>query len=215
MENAVGEWVIRPAKAADRRAVGRVMAEAFADIYTPVVGNDLELAAAIAGAFPPEIACYVGERAGEVCGAAFLTFSPLQGGLGFTEERAIWRVLRERQSFSRALLSRILLSLPAAANKADRVTSYLSSLSVRPAWQGHGLGTAILETLEDVSRQAGKTRIALHVTDTNWKARQLYDRRGFREVRMEPAFFTRRIWGFRGLVYMIKYLTEPQPDREP
>lgn len=212
MGNEKGEWVVRPAKSADRGPVGQVLAEAFADIYAPAVGNDLELAAAIASAFPPELACYVGEQTGEICGAAFLSFSALQGTIGFAEERAIWRLLREQQSIIRALRSRILLSLPAAANRADRLTSYVSSLAVRPIWQGQGLGSALLKNLEEASRQAGKTRIALHVTDTNWKARQLYERQGFRALRVERSFFTHRIWGFRGLVYMIKYLTEPHID---
>jgi ribosomal protein S18 acetylase RimI-like enzyme len=199
---------------ADRPAVGRVLAEAFADIYAPVTGQDAEFGAEIAAIFPPDLTCYVAEHAGEICGAAFLTFSALQSTVGLAEERALWRVLRARQSVGRAVLSRILLSLPATAPRADRHTSYLSSFAVRPVWQGQGLGSALLRHLEAASRVAGKSRMALHVTDTNWKARRLYEYHGFQAVRLEPSLFTERIWGFRGLVYMIKYLPEAPMDDE-
>jgi ribosomal protein S18 acetylase RimI-like enzyme len=199
---------------ADRPAVGRVLAEAFADIYAPVVDHDAVFGAEIAAIFPPDLTGYIGERAGEICAAAFLTFSALQSTVGLAEERALWRALRTRQSVGRALLSRILLSLPATAPRADRRTSYLSSFAVRPAWQGQGLGSALLRHLEAASRDAGKSRIALHVTDTNEKARRLYERHGFQAVRLEPSLFTQRIWGFGGLVYMIKYLPEAPMDDE-
>jgi ribosomal protein S18 acetylase RimI-like enzyme len=212
MEHDGEGWLIRRMQLADRSVVGQVLAEAFADIYAPVVGHDAAFGAELAAIFPPELTCYVGERAGEICGAAFLTFSVLQGTVGLAEERALWRVLRTHQSVGRALLSRILLSLPATAPRADRLTSYVSSFAVRPAWQGQGLGSALLRHLEAASRDAGKTRIALHVTDTNWKARRLYERHGFQALRLEPSLFTQRIWGFRGLIYMIKYLPEVPLD---
>src|SRR5689334_15455043 len=185
MEHDGEGWLIRRMQPADRPVVGQVLAEAFADIYAPVVGHDAEFGAAIAAIFPPELTCYVGERTGEICGAAFLTFSALQSTVGLAEERAIWRALRSRQSVGRAILSRILLSLPATAPRADCATSYLSSFAVRPAWQGQGLGSALLHHLETASRDAGKTRIALHVTNTNWKARRLYERHGFQALRLE------------------------------
>lgn len=212
MDNDPELWRVRRMEPADQPAVGRVLAEAFADIYAPVVGQDRKLAAAIAAIFPPDLTCYVGERADEICGAAFLSLWALQSTVGWAEERAMWRVLRSRQSVGRALLSRILLSLPATAPRADRVTSYVSSFAVRPAWQGQGLGSALLRQFEAASRAAGKTRIALHVTDTNWKARRLYERHGFQALRLEPSLFTQQIWGFRGLIYMIKYLPEASTD---
>jgi ribosomal protein S18 acetylase RimI-like enzyme len=212
MDNDPEAWRVRRMQPADQPAVGRVLAEAFADIYAPVVGQDRELAATIAAIFPPDLTCYVGERAGEICGAAFLSLSALQSTVGWAEERAMWRVLRSRQSVGRAVLSRILLSLPATASRADRITSYVSSFAVRPAWQGQGLGSALLRQFEAASRDAGKTRIALHVTDTNWKARRLYERHGFQALRLEPSLFTQQIWGFRGLIYMIKYLPEASTE---
>ena len=212
MDNDPEAWRVRRMQPADQPAVGRVLAEAFADIYAPVVGQDRELAAAIAAIFPPDLTCYVGERAGEICGTAFLSLSALQSTVGWAEERAMWRVLRSRQSVGRAVLSRILLSLPATASRADRITSYVSSFAVRPAWQGQGLGSALLRQFEATARDAGKTRIALHVTDTNWKARRLYERHGFQALRLEHSLFTQQIWGFRGLIFMIKYLPEASTD---
>jgi ribosomal protein S18 acetylase RimI-like enzyme len=59
---------------------------------------------------------------------------------------------------------------------------------VRPEWQEQGLGSALLRQLEAASRDAGKTQIALHVTETNGKVRQLYERHGFQALRLEPSF---------------------------
>ena len=46
MEHDGGVWLIRRMYPADRTAVGRVLAEAFADIYAPVTGHDAEFGAA-------------------------------------------------------------------------------------------------------------------------------------------------------------------------
>jgi len=195
--------------AGERVVVGQVIGEAFADIYGPVLDHDAVLIAAVAAVFPSDVSCYVGEGAGGVRGTGFLALSGLQTGWGLVEEQTIWRLLRERQSVARALRSRLLLALPSAPNRADRTTGYISSLAVRPAWQGQGLGTALLRSLEDAAGRTGKARVGLYVADTNTRARQLYERHGFHVARVERAHFTRPIWGFRAMVYMTKPLTGP------
>src|SRR5947209_1102407 len=102
-------WLVRPMAPAERAAVGQIIAEAFATVYGPALGSDPVLAAALAAVFPANITCYVGERDGQLCGAGLLSFSSEYSELGFVEERAIWRLLRTRQSFVRAIWSRILL----------------------------------------------------------------------------------------------------------
>ena len=54
----------------------------------------------------------------------------------------------------------------------------------------------MLTHMEEVSRRAGKTRLALHVADTNQIARRLYERQGFQVVRVERSLLTRRRWGY-------------------
>lgn len=191
--------------AGEREAVGVVIAAAFAPKYGPALGPDPALAASVAAVVPMGTGCYVGVRDGVVRGVGLLRF---QGptGLGSGETRDIWRRLRARQSPLRAARSMLLLSLMGADAAPDRLTGYISSLAVDPAWQGRGLGAALLDRLEADSRAAGKTRLALHVIDTNAGARRLYERHGFTAQRTEPALFTGR-WGYRALIYMVKRLS--------
>jgi ribosomal protein S18 acetylase RimI-like enzyme len=191
--------------AGEREAVGVVIAAAFAPKYGPALGSDPALAASIAAVVPTGSGCYVGVRDGVVRGVGLLRFHG-PPGLGSGETRDIWRRLRARQSPLRAARSMLLLSLMGADAAPDRLTGYISSLAVDPAWQGRGLGAALLDRLEADSRAAGKTRLALHVTDTNAGARRLYERHGFTAQRTEPALFTGR-WGYHALIYMVKRLS--------
>jgi SAM-dependent methyltransferase len=55
----------------------------------------------------------------------------------------------------------------------------LLSVAVLPAWQSHGIGSAILEELQREAAVGGLP-IRLHVLRVNERARALYERRGFR-----------------------------------
>jgi ribosomal protein S18 acetylase RimI-like enzyme len=186
-------------------AVGAIVAAAFADKYGPALGDDPRLAAEVAAILPRGGLCYVGERDGTLGGTALLRFHG-QPTLGLGELWAIWRCLRARQGRGRALRSLVRLSLLGSEADPDRRTGYLSSLGVLPAYQGQGLGGALLDHLAATSRTAGKARLALHVVDSNAGARRLYERHGFRVVRTEPSFFTQNLWGFQALLYMVRSL---------
>jgi ribosomal protein S18 acetylase RimI-like enzyme len=198
-------WTVRLMAPGEQGRVGEILGAAFAGKYGPALGDDPTLAAGIAAVLPPGGLCYVGEQAGALQGAGLLRVAG-QPTYGPGETMAIWRLLRQRQSLGRAISSVLLLSLVGSDHDPDRTTGYVSSLAVDPAAQGRGLGTALLTHLETVARDMGKTRLALHVVDSNTGARRLYERHGFRVVRAEPAFFTRRRWGYRAVLFMIKPL---------
>lgn len=65
----------------------------------------------------------------------------------------------------------------------DEVTlmpqAFLAYTAVEPAWQRHGVGTALLAAAEDEARRRGLPYMALMVTDENVAARALYDARGY------------------------------------
>jgi len=116
------------------------------------------------------------------------------------------RALRGRQSLARAFRSLVMLSLFGAEPDPDRATAYIGSLAVAPGWQGQGLGSALLAHMEEAARSAGKSRLALHVVDTNTGARRLYERHGFRVARSEFTLLARPIWGYGAVLYMVKPL---------
>jgi len=201
--NAAG-WTIRLLIPGEEAAVGRVIAAAFAAKYGPALRDDPALAAALGAILPAGVPCYVGEQAGVIAGAGLLRFYGQWIADG-AETAAIWRTLRTHQSAWRAAGSLLRLSLLGADGSVDRSSGYISSLAVDPAWQGQGLGGALLDHLEAVSRAAGKTRLALHVVDSNSGARRLYEQHGFRLTTTQRTLFTRP-WGFGAQLYLVKPL---------
>ena len=59
---------------------------------------------------------------------------------------------------------------------------YLAEIGLLPAWQGRGIGTAIIRSLTRDAAAAGKPLI-LRVLHVNTRARALYERLGFIPVR--------------------------------
>jgi len=63
-------------------------------------------------------------------------------------------------------------------DEADHL--YLSRVEVLPAWQGRGIGSGVLRSLQTLAARQSRP-IRLHVFDIN-PARRLYERLGFRVV---------------------------------
>lgn len=58
---------------------------------------------------------------------------------------------------------------------------FLALIEVAPAWQGRGLGTAVIRDVQAQAREAG-VPVTLQVLKGNPRARQLYERLGFEVV---------------------------------
>lgn len=59
---------------------------------------------------------------------------------------------------------------------------YLDSIAVRADQRGRGIGAQLLEALPQFATQLGANKIGLSVDDDNPRAKQLYERQGFKEV---------------------------------
>ena len=57
---------------------------------------------------------------------------------------------------------------------------YISDLAVEKAFEGQGVGRALMNTAEEWARQRGYTLLTLYVFAGNTRARQLYEKNGFR-----------------------------------
>ena len=64
---------------------------------------------------------------------------------------------------------------------------FLSSIAVYPRFRGLGLGTRLLEKVEDVARRAGSKRLVLDVETENSRAIALYERLGHRIEARSPV----------------------------
>lgn len=68
-----------------------------------------------------------------------------------------------------------------------RKRAYLYSFRVRQRYRSQGLGTYMLRHLEDDLIRRGYRSLTLNVAKDNPRARQLYERAGFRVVAHEPG----------------------------
>ena len=66
----------------------------------------------------------------------------------------------------------------------------IHDLAVLPAWRGKGVGRALLEAVEERAGRRGCCKLTLEVTDANPRARQLYQRVGFRDYELGDSSTT-------------------------
>ena len=67
--------------------------------------------------------------------------------------------------------------------------SYVQTIAVAPAAQGHGLGTRLLTGLVDESRRRGCRRVDLEVRADNAGAIRLYERHGFSRIELRRGYY--------------------------
>lgn len=82
-------------------------------------------------------------------------------------------------------------------------TAYLSYLCVDESLRGTGIGNLILDEITAQLRaDPAINRLSLYVSDLNTKARELYLRRGFQDVKYETSRTTKRYMDIYGWYYM-------------
>jgi len=69
---------------------------------------------------------------------------------------------------------------------------YVSSLAVAPQYRRLGLGMFILQFAENVAADAGRKWLELSVLKTNWPARRLYEKAGFKVFKEKQRSLTLR-----------------------
>ncbi|NJN76279.1 MAG: GNAT family N-acetyltransferase [Synechococcaceae cyanobacterium RL_1_2] len=76
-------------------------------------------------------------------------------------------------------------------NEAGEKQAYIANFAVHPAYRRQGIGTKLLQSCEEVSKEWGFDHISLHTLDSNQQAQQLYRKRGYQVHRIEY-----RGWGW-------------------
>ena len=82
--------------------------------------------------------------------------------------------------------------------------AYLFSFRVQPAFRNLGLGSLILETVENDLRKRGYTTLTLNVAKDNPRARKLYERHGFKVTGQEPG-----VWSYLDHEGKWRHVNEP------
>ena len=81
---------------------------------------------------------------------------------------------------------------------------YLYSLRVRPEWQARGIGTRLLKAAESTLRARGFTMAVIAAGKENPRARQLYERLGYRTFADDPG-----VWYFQDVNGAQQSVSEP------
>ncbi|MFG2982684.1 GNAT family N-acetyltransferase [Streptomyces sp. NPDC048258] len=80
----------------------------------------------------------------------------------------------------------------------------MDGIAVDPAERGRGIGGLLLREIDAVAAEQGCRRIRLDVVAENPRARALYERHGFRAVRVRRTPWLRDVLGFGAVTTMHK-----------
>ena len=108
--------------------------------------------------------------------------APLVPGLVWDRVRAanpFRAFLRHRRE---AVVVAEMAGEPAGIAARDDGSDYISDLWVSPLHEGRGVGSALLQSLEEAIAELGHGRARLEVLTSNVRALALYRRRGYRPV---------------------------------
>jgi ribosomal protein S18 acetylase RimI-like enzyme len=85
-----------------------------------------------------------------------------------------------------------------------RRRAYVHSFRVRPAWQGRGLGSNIMQVVEDDLLQRGFREVTLNVAKDNPGALRLYQRLGYEVIAEIPGK-----WSYYDPNGVLRHIREP------
>ncbi|MCS6949937.1 MAG: GNAT family N-acetyltransferase [bacterium] len=199
---------IRPAREEDAPALARLYVEAFGSKLRWAFGQYEQALPVVVEQLLQQdqmrlSETLVAEVNGEIAGMAVLRRDPRHRPHWVT----IWRLIRRHVRGWRMFTATFIMTAM-CNNLCTPTRSYLESLAVDARYRGQGIGTLLLERCFEESRRAGKREISLHVVDTNPRAKQLYERMGFRTVRVERFGRIAARWmGFSAQDFMVRPLS--------
>ena len=142
---------------------------------------------------------------GDAFAIAALSRTEIEHGLPWT-----WREPRVRQAIADPDTNVIVLGPPGAVAAfgvmfhADD-DAHLLLFAVHRSRQRHGVGSALLQWLEDAARAAGAQRVRVEARMDNVAARSFYNERGYHEGTIVRGMYSARLDG----VKMEKWLSLP------
>lgn len=97
-----------------------------------------------------------------------------------------------------------LLALSIFSREKQENTLLMDGIVVDSQVRGHGIGSQLLDAMIAHARTSGYPQVRLDVVDTNPRARQLYERKGFVPTKSANYPYLKRIFGFSGATTMLK-----------
>lgn len=97
-----------------------------------------------------------------------------------------------------------LLALSLFERKKQAGVLLMDGIVVDDSMRGLGIGSRLLNAVVDYARDHAYAEVRLDVVDTNPRARQLYERKGFVATDTERYPYLKPIFGFAGSTTMLK-----------
>lgn len=113
------------------------------------------------------------------------------------------------RSFNPFKAIKILINFALLSHGVKGNEMYIDSVSVSPSHRGQGVGTKLLDAIEDLAMEKGKTILSLYVIGTNEGAKRLYERKGFVTVGEDKGYFVKKLTGAEKAYKMEKKLSPP------
>lgn len=175
----------------------------IARMYWSAFGNKLRIALhppdraidMLAEAFNPEFAIVARAADGQLLGVAGYK-TPMGSFMAISFDR-----LKRHFGPAGAIWRGVVLSL--LLRQPDAKTLLMDGIFVAERARGQGVGTLLLAAIKRKAADLGCSQVRLDVIDTNPRARQLYEREGFRAVVTRNLGPMRHLFGFRRATLMI------------
>jgi ribosomal-protein-alanine N-acetyltransferase len=124
---------------------------------------------------------------------ALMSRDHIEAGLGWS-----WDAARVRRNLSEPATNVAVVRDGHGVLQAFGIMRYgdddahLLLFAVESQWRRQGLGTALLDWLEQVARAAGAVRIELECRESNVAALAFYAKQGFVQTRLMPGYYQGR-----------------------
>jgi ribosomal protein S18 acetylase RimI-like enzyme len=184
---------------AQREQVAALYWTAFAQKLEPIFRQREPALRVIAASLKPDYSfvALAGEQVAGVAG-----FKDAQGSLLDLTPAAMTRAFGFVGGWLR------LLGLSIFARAAQPGVLLMDGIVVNAELRGGGIGSHLLDAIVAYGREQGYSSVRLDVVDTNPRARQLYERKGFVVVAEQRYLYLRPIFGFSGAATMLNTCKE-------
>jgi ribosomal protein S18 acetylase RimI-like enzyme len=176
--------------------------EAFRGKLQPLVGRPAETQCLLSAGFDLQMAL------GALVDGELLGLAGLHSREGLFS-RAFWNDSLRYLGLVRGLFAWAVLNLFAAGASCPPGHLRIAALAVAAPVRGQGLGSRLLEAVFEKARREGFSAVRLEVVDTNTRARQLYERLGFRVVATHRYPISPNWLGFSKDYVMVKPWYKP------
>ncbi len=90
--------------------------------------------------------------------------------------------------------------------KVEKDELYIDAIGVAHEFRSKGVGSALIQKIEEIARAKGRKRLTLYVSSKNERAKALYEKLGFVETHLRKSKITKRNLDIDGFYFMVKSL---------